>query len=286
MESILTAPHSRTVVIFVHGMQEYSDRYRAFCQDLADHGYSNLRYDLIGHGHHLPADQRGYFGHKGWHNFNAQLHHYIGVVHDKFPGQRVVLFGHSMGTIIIRSYLQHYQDFDGLIFSGVPYYNPLWRVGKAISQLMIWRKGEKGTSHLLDQLTVGGYNHQIKHPATDFDWLCRNPRDVQAYIHDEACGFPFTNQGYNDLYEGMQDMGRLRHFRSPRPVPLLFLNGHDDPCAGSTRQVWGSIKTLQRAGFRDLTYCRYPHMRHEILFEKNADRVEADIIHWLNKKFG
>lgn len=286
MKSIITVPHSHTVVIFVHGMQEYCDRYKNFCQFLADHGYSNLRYDLLGHGQDIPTAQRGYFGHRGWHNLINQLHHYVQLVHAKFPGQQVVLFGHSMGTIIIRSYLQRYQDFDGLIFSGVPYYNPLWRVGKIISQVLIWRYGKKATSPLLDKLSVGGYNRHVKHPQTAFDWLCNNPADVQAYIKDEACGVPFTNQGYNDLYEGMQDIGRLRHFHTSKPVPLLFLNGHDDPCAGTTHQVWGSIRALQKAGYTDLDYRRYPHMRHEILFEKDAAKVERDIIRWLQKKFG
>lgn len=282
---ISEAPHSKAVIILVHGMQEYSDRYKGFCDYLKTKGYSTIRYDLLGHGKNLSPKKRGYFGRNGWQNLLDQLHQYVQQAHSQFAGQKVILFGHSMGTIIIRSYLQHYHDFDGMILSGVPYYNPLWRAGKLLSRFIISVKGSRGTSNLLTKLTTGGFNKKIKHPLTKFDWLCHNPADVKAYIKDKACGFPFTNRGYSDLYDGMGELEKLKHFRSEHPVPALFLNGKDDPCAGNRSQVKDSFNALKNAGYRDLTLKVYQHMRHEILFEKNARIVERDIVNWLNQKF-
>jgi alpha-beta hydrolase superfamily lysophospholipase len=284
MSVIIKAEHSKAVVVLVHGMQEYSDRYRSFCDFLAVNGYSSLRYDLLGHGQHLPKNQRGYFGKHGWSNLLKQLHQQVQLAHQHFAGQPVILFGHSMGSIIIRSYLQHYHDFDGIILTGVPPYNPLWRAGKWLSQVKIAFQGAKHHSHLLNQLATGGFNKKIKNPATKVDWLCHNVQDVKNYLADEACGFLFTNRGYQDLFEGMHELGVLRHFHTKKAVPLLFLVGKDDPCAGDQKQVKSSIQALQGAGYHDLTAQRYPKMRHEILFETDFKKVYQDVLAWLDKK--
>lgn len=282
---ILEAPHSKAVVILVHGMQEYSDRYADFCQYLTSQGYSCVRYDLLGHGKKLSASERGYFGNDGWQKLLQQLHRHVQQAHSQFPGQKVILFGHSMGTIIIRTYLQDYQDFDGIILSGVPYYNPLWRAGKLVSKAMIHFQGAHHHSRLLTKLTTGGFNKKISHPLTHFDWLSHNHLNVQSYINDKACGWPFTNQGYSDLYDGMGQLGKLRHFTSQHPVPVLFLSGADDPCAGGKSRVTNSFRMIKNAGYRDATLKVYPKMRHEILFEGHALAVKQDIVQWLNQRF-
>ncbi len=282
---ITEVPGSKAVIVLVHGMQEYSDRYKKFCDYLNQHGYSTIRYDLLGHGKKLPLHLHGYFGRHGWQNLINQLHEQVQLAHSRFKNQQVILFGHSMGTIIIRSYLQHYHDFDGVILSGVPYYNPLWRVGKLLSKTLSAVKGAKNTSPLLTKLTTGGFNQKIDHPHTDFDWLSHNVKDVRAYIKDKYCGIPFTNAGYSALYDGMKELGRLRQFHSKHAVPLLFLNGQDDPCAGNEQQRQTSLNTLKHAGYRNITAKTYQHMRHEILFEEEAHLVQEDIVDWLKKHF-
>lgn len=169
--------------------------------------------------------------------------------------------------------------------TGSPYYNSLWRLGKILSKVIISTQGPHNTSGLLSKLTTSGFNKNIKEPRTDFDCLCYNRADVQAYIQDAGCGFPFTNQGYSDPYDGIGELGQLKHFTSRHPVPALLLSGKDDPCAGNSKQVSDSVNTLKNAGYQDLTAKTYPHMRHEILFEENKDLVEKDIVHWLDRKF-
>lgn len=145
---ISKAPHSKAEVVLVHGMQEYSERYANFGKYLTAQGYSCIRYDLLRHGKKLSLKKHGYFGKNGWQKLLQQLHQHVQQAHLQFPDQKVILFGHSMGTIIIRSYLQRYRDFDGMVLSGVPYYNPLWRVGKLLSKMIISVKGKRSTSRL------------------------------------------------------------------------------------------------------------------------------------------
>lgn len=283
MEKIHETPNSQAVLVLVHGMQEYSERYQDFCDYLAQHGYSYIRYDLLGHNRDCPKDERGYFK-NGWQGLVDQLHHYVLVAHDKFPGQKVILFGHSMGTIVIRSYLQQYDDFDGIILSGTPYYNSAWKAGKTLANMIISFHGEKGISPTLGKLATGGFNKQIENPRTDFDWLCHNPEDVDNYIKDDGCGFPFTNEGYKSLFIGMGDLGKLMDFHTEHPVPLLFMHGVDDPCAGSADQVDDTVDALKGAGYTDLKQIDYEGMRHEILFEENHGQVEEDVVNWLAEK--
>lgn len=83
---ISEAPQAKAVVILVHGMQEYSERYADCCKYLNGCGYSTLRYDLLGHGKELPAAERGYFGQSGWQNLVHQLHSMFSRPMCGFPG--------------------------------------------------------------------------------------------------------------------------------------------------------------------------------------------------------
>ena len=61
-------------------------------------------------------------------------------------------------------------------------------------------------------------------------------------------------------------------------LPILLLNGADDPCVGGSQGRRDSIDTLLRCGFENISSKIYPGMRHEILNERDREVVWRDIV--------
>ena len=51
------------------------------------------------------------------------------------------------------------------------------------------RRDPTQPSPLLDTLSFGSFNKGIKAPRTKFDWLTRDPREVQKYMDDPSAGW-------------------------------------------------------------------------------------------------
>lgn len=63
---------------------------------------------------------------------------------EQYPNKPVVLFGHSMGSMVVRKYIKKYDDeIDKLIICGSPSKNKYAKVGLNTAKLVEKLKGEK-----------------------------------------------------------------------------------------------------------------------------------------------
>ena len=77
----------------------------------------------------------------------------------------------------------------------------------------------------------------------------------------------------------------VKHWKCTRPeMPVLFISGAEDPCLGSVRQFASAVKNMRSAGYRDVKGKLYQGMRHEILNEKDKEKVYHDIAVYMKKK--
>jgi alpha-beta hydrolase superfamily lysophospholipase len=80
----------------------------------------------------------------------------------------------------------------------------------------------------------------------------------------------------------MIQMADVKAFRClNKNLPIRFFSGEDDPCTGGSKGIADSIARLSRAGYIDITSKVYPHMRHEILQEKEKETVYKDMADWV-----
>ena len=128
------------------------------------------------------------------------------------------------------------------------------------------------------------FNKKIKNPRTKLDWLSHNEQNVDDYIIDPYSGHEFKTSSFVDLFTLMVNMNKVKNYQNVSNTPLLLLRGIDDPCTGGDKGSFNSIKTLSKAGFRNITEIKYPNMRHEILNERERDAVLKDIISFLGDK--
>ena len=273
-------------VVIVHGMAEHRKRYDDFARYLQRQGYAVFTYDLPGHGETVGEDGlKGYFGPKnGWNNLVKSAKEIVDESKRQYPNAGVVLFGHSMGSMIARCFIQQYDDeIIGCILSGAPCYNSSTELGLKVANAIKSVKGPKNFSRTLDMLIVGSLNKPIENPKTPLDWLSYNDENIKRYVEDPMCGFPFTIQGYIDELEGMKQMHDVDRFEMKNAdLPIFLFAGESDPCIGGKEGFNDTVGTLRKAGYVNISSRLYPHMRHETLNEIDRIRVFDEVVDWLN----
>ena len=267
------------LVQFAHGMAEHKERYVPFMRFLADHGYACLINDHRGHGASVrAAGDLGYFYAGGAAALVADLHQLTLWFRAQYPGRKLFLLGHSMGSLAVRSYRRRYDgDIDGLIVSGSPGFNGAADAGLLLNRIMTAFRGERYVSKLFMNMATGGYGKAFPDPNTVNAWLSVNAENVRAYDADPLCGFPFTLNGYKALLTLMKEAYEPVPAGHP-DMPVHFVSGEFDPCAPDEKGFDDAMARMKSAGYRRVTGKRYPGMRHEILNETDRQRVYDDLL--------
>src|SRR5262245_42718881 len=100
----------RAVVLIVHGASEHSARYARFASVLGDEGYAVRALDLRGHGRTAASTGTGKLGERGMDGVFADLDALVDLARAEFPSLPIVLFGHSMGSLIAQAYVEQSGD--------------------------------------------------------------------------------------------------------------------------------------------------------------------------------
>lgn len=284
----LPSSRPKAVVQIAHGLAEHAARYARLADALTAAGYAVYANDHRGHGRTVKsADDLGFFADRdGWRKCVDdlwQLNRHIVASHPALP---IVLLGHSMGSTLAEQFMGDHGDaLVGVVLSGAngkP--SLLAKIGGAITRAERARLGARGKSKLVQSLTFDAFNRNFAPARTAFDWLSRDPAEVDKYVADPLCGFPATVQLWLDLLEGWAAVSRAAHRnRVPKTLPLYLIAGGRDPVSGNTRQLDLWIADYRAAGFANLTHKFYPDARHELFNETNRDEVTRNLIGWLDQ---
>ena len=279
----------RGVVQLVHGMAEHIDRYDDFARFLADAGYLVAGHDHIGHGDQAAAPEcRGVIGAEG--GADAMIDDVeqlrLLVSQQVAPGTPYFIFGHSMGSLVLRSYLPRYgQGLAGAVICGTANEaTAVSRAGNLAARAIAAVRGDGYRSGLLHALADGAYSRAIKDARTPFDWLSRDPAVPDAFMADEACGFMFGAGAYATLTELAWRAAAPATFgrHAPRLAPALRGRRRRPrrqmrPRCRCRRRVHGGRWRRGQLALR-----LFPGMRHEILNEFGKEEVYDFILNWIN----
>lgn len=282
---IVESKKPKGCVQIIHGMEEHKERYLPFARFLADNGYHVFLSDLRGHGKEAPilshiADS------KGDALLIADQQKILADIKKQFPDLPVILFGHSMGSIISRVLLQtDSKEYSKVILSGYVAPNAMSKIAVVLGNFVKTFKGAKGHSRMLTNLALGPYVKAVSNRKTDLDWLSYNEENVRNYINDPLCGVEFTTGSYSALFHLLDRMGKTDQCKDvKKDLPFLLLGGEDDPCTGGEKGRADSRTLLEKAGFRNISVITYPGMRHEILNETEKEKVYRDILDFLDRE--
>lgn len=270
------------VIQLVHGIAEHLERYDEFASYLCAQGYLVVAQDHMGHGKSTQA--KGRF-HGGW--FAAVDDTYRLLCDTKTANPKIpyILFGHSMGSFLVRTILAKYPDsgINGAILCGTGWMpEAILTAGKAVANAICKLKGEQFPSKLLQKMMFGSYNNRIEHPRTAFDWLTRDKKIVDAYVCDPACGFIPSAGMVRDMLSGMLYNQNSKILANMNPeTPVLFIAGGDDPVGNYGAGVEQTSAAFRNVGVNKVTTKLYPLCRHEILNEINKTEIYKDIASWI-----
>jgi alpha-beta hydrolase superfamily lysophospholipase len=202
------------------------------------------------------------------------------------PGVRIIFLGHSLGSFLGQGFVAEHSDaLAGAVYSGSSGKPPaIATLGRLIARAERLRLGKRGKSQLLGQMWFGAYNKPFAPARTEFDWLTRDEKEVDAYVADPYCGFPFSTQLAIDVLDALPSLTSPRSLaRIRKDLPIYVFSGERDPVGAN---IQGLIDALKGAGFTRLTARIYPGARHETLNETNREEVTRDLIDWLDAVVG
>lgn len=276
------------IVQLTHGMAEHIGRYDEFARFLAGSGFAVCGHDQVGHGASAPLSKHGCLpAANGADVLISDVDTLRHLMQTRAGiGTPYFLFGHSLGSFIVRSYIsRHGTGLAGAIICGTGHVPPATsKAGNTICHLICRLKGEDAVSGLLSSMGVGAYAKAIKDAAGPLDWLSYNRKNIERYEADPLCGFPFSAGGYATVTALTAEVCAPACFeRIPHDLPLLFIAGDGDPVGNSGEGVRTAFQMARDAGSVDAYCIIYEHMRHEILNEDERGRVMEDIDTWLEE---
>ncbi len=249
----------QALLILVHGLGEHSDRYEHLAWHFVQEGYGVFALDHRGHGRSegervLVNDFTDYFV--------ADLRLYAKEIQATYPDLPVVLYGHSMGSLIALLYAFQYQDeLAALVTTGTAL--------KPVNSNAVTAPVLKTASSIIPGARL---------IALDANGISRDPLVTQAYIAD-----PLVYHGRIPLVTlaalqeaADQCIDRLPGLR----VPYLALHGSADPLT----MVKGADIILERSGARDTMVKIYEGFYHEIHNEPEHEQVFRDVTSWLSSR--
>ena len=268
----------------VHGMQEHIGRYYPFMEKMALEGYLCFGYDHLGHG--KTAEENKDFGYiakkSGWRLLVADVANFAYAIRAEYGTELpYYLFGHSMGSFIVRLAATMFIKPQKLIIMGTGGPNPVTNLGLAVISIVKAIKGEKHISKLVANLAFGSYNERWKDENDPSSWLSSNKPIRESRKDDIYCSYRFSISSMHDLITLNKLCNLNKWFKNfPNDLPTLIVSGKEDPVGNYGKSVGVVYEKLKQNGAN--VSCKiYDNCRHEILYDTCMEETMADILIFL-----
>ena len=247
----------KAVLQLAHGAGEHAGRYLGPMAPIVEAGFTIYAADHRGHGMTSGMSHLGDFGPGGAQAVVSDMAVLTRRARAENPGLPMVLMGHSMGAMLSQAYvLEHAQLIDALLLSG--------------------------TTGPGARIAAGKLNEGFE-GRTAYDWLSRDPAEVDAYMADPFCGIQFneaSRDSFTALREAQPTAEALARIRPGLPVYVFV--GDQDPINRRLEGLTPLIEAYRAAGLA-VTLKVYPGGRHEMLNEINRQEVVSDLLAWLRQ---
>ena len=272
----------RGLVQIVHGMCEYLGRYKKFMASLCEAGYAAFGCDHLGHGE--TAEVNGDFGFiaekDGWSYLVGDVKAVYESVKAKYGDKPYYLFGHSMGSFIVREAVIGGVKPEKLIVCGTGGPNPLSGVGLCLCKTMRAFKGPHHVSKKLESIAFGAYNKRFKEENDPKSWLTKDVSIRDKYRKDPFCTFLFEVSAMQDLIVLQNRANKEGIEKFPKELPVFLISGEEDPVGNYGKGVETVFQRMKKTGC-NVSMKLYPNCRHEILNEDIYTEVLDDILSFI-----
>ena len=246
-------------VVLIHGYGEHSGRYGHVIEALNGMGVGVHAFDQRNHGR--SPGRRGYI--RDFDLMLEDLGGYLDHVRGRLDGKPYFVMGHSMGALVLASYVQTRSlDARGLIFS-----SPFLAINDEVSRFLVALAGVLGT--LTPWLPVA---------SMDTGGVSRDPEVVRAYDAD-----PLNFHGKIVARTGSQfnaAIARARANFERISAPVYIIHGTADALVPAD----GSRLLHDRCRSDDKTLRIYEGGYHELHNDIEKETVIADLCAWIGER--
>ena len=241
-------------VLLVHGIGEHSGRYEHFGDQLAAAGLDVHAYDHRGAGG--SGGRRGHVDR--WSQQHDDLEARLRSVRASAAGRPVVLYGHSLGGLIVLGYLLTVRPKPDLAIVSAPALDanlPSWK--KALAPIL---------GRLAPTLAVPN--------GIDGSTLSRDPS-----VAAKVAGDPLAAKASTARFgaEAMAEQARVRRDHGGLTVPTLVLHGLDDRLVPpKASEILATLPNVDRR--------TYPGLRHELHNEPEGPAIIDEMIGWIRER--
>lgn len=275
----------KAVLQITHGMTEHMGRYETFAEYLTPQGIAVAGFDLRGHGKNPGDPDVASFGEGGWNASIVDMRLFFELLELRFSGVPHYMLGFSLGSFLLREYLNQYpKGVAGAIIMGTGH-QPGWLLSimMGIVKGQIKKAGFDKTTDLVRQLSFDTYNQKFKPNRTAADWLCADTQELDKYLAD-----PLVRKDISTglFWELLGSMKRTGHTCAYGGLPILLISGEDDPVGGSGKGVQTICHRMLKTGMENVTIHLLPGARHDILHEEFscAEAARKYIADWLRSQ--
>lgn len=280
-----TCAEPKANIILMTGMQETAARYDDFAKYLNKHNFDVYCIDHYGQGLNIKdGDVRGIWPLRGF----SKMVKTFGDLETRLQktGLPIYIFAHSMGSFIAQDYIQRFHEkVNKVVLCGSDYASPiLMKFAYTLAKISVPKSRNDLPDEKLAKIVTGSFAKTVKNRRTDFDWLSYNEENVDKYIADPKCGFIATGGFYREFLKGMKRISKKKFLKKIRQrISIYIIAGEEDPVGHMGKGPKKLLNQYQKLGIQDVSLKLYPHMRHEILNEKNNAIVYKDILEFFNK---
>ena len=267
------------IVQLVHGMSEHRKRYLPFMNFLAKKGYVSIIHDHRGHGESVKNNKDlGYFYDKSANYIVEDTYQITELIKKEYPDKKIILFGHSIGSLVVRNYIQKYDEVvDKIILCGSPSNTKKVWFGLLITFILEKIKGPSYRSEYIQNLIFKNYYNKFE----DKNWMFTNKEETIKYKKDKKCGFILTLNGFKNLFKlFIRTYNKKRYLFNNKELKVLFISGAEDPVMITEDDFYESCDFLRDIGY-DVNHILYKDKRHELLSEDIKEIVYEDVLEFI-----
>ncbi|PQJ79132.1 alpha/beta hydrolase [Polaribacter porphyrae] len=277
------------IVQISHGIGEHAGRYKSIAKRLKNQGYDVYANDHRIHG--KSAKNNEYLGFYDGEDYFSDaiedMRKLTEIIKKEHPNKKIILLGHSMGSLLSREYVTLYgDDLEALILSGTAaFLKGLGSFGLISTSFFSKLNGKHRSNEILKNLFFNQFNKKFKPNRTKVDWISSDKKQVDKFEADPLRIEDFSLGVFRDILKGSKKINKPPTFKNtPKSLPIFIFSGDKDPVGEMGKGVKKVALNYKKAGVKDLTLKIYKGGRHEMLNEVNKEEVEQDLLNWLDER--
>jgi alpha-beta hydrolase superfamily lysophospholipase len=206
------------IVQISHGVGEHAGRYQHIATTLQNEGYEVYANDHRIHGESVKSDAfLGFYdGDDYFSDALNDMRQLTEIIKKEHPNKKIILFGHSMGSLLSREYVTKYgEDLEALILSGTAIFmKGLGSFGIISAKFLGKLNGKHRSNELLKNLFFTQFNKKFKPNRTNVDWISSDEHQVDLFEADPLRIEDFSLSVFRDILKGTKKVNETKTFKA------------------------------------------------------------------------